>query len=87
MKARLPQMYRKESNKSINREFSRKLIHHVCKGFIVVMYKKYGWRKKRCYDLLQEVIDYLNNHYDESEAESILDELDLKLLSNVKEDS
>lgn len=85
MKARLPRNYRKLSNSEQHKELSLKLIRHVCRGFAIVMYKKYGWRKKRCYELMTEVMDYLNNNYDEAEAEEILEKLDLKMLSESAE--
>lgn len=85
MKARLPSAYRKQSKSEATREFTANLIRHICKGFIVVMYKKYGWRKKRCSELITEVIDYLNHHYDESEVEEIMAKLDLSTLSDTPE--
>lgn len=85
MKARLPKAYQKKRKNEVNREFAANIIRHVCKGFLVVMYKKYGWRKKRCSELITEVIDYLNNHYDEDEAAKILSELDLSHISDSSE--
>lgn len=88
MKARLPNAYRQKSKKDVeaeNKELSLRVIRHVCRGFIVIMYKKYGWRKKRCYELITSVIDYLNSDHDEAEAEEILKELDLKMLSDSAE--
>lgn len=85
MKARLPSIYKKQSSSIPTREFTANLIRHICKGFIVVMYKKYGWRKKRCGELITEVIDYLNHHYDEAEVKEIMTKLDLGTLSDTSE--
>ena len=88
MKARLPKGYRKQLKKDAEdekKELSLRVIRHVCRGFIVIMYKKYGWRKKRCYELITAVVDYLNSDHDESEVEDILKELDLKMLSDSAE--
>ena len=85
MKARLPASYRKQPKSTITREFTANLIRHICKGFIVVMYKKYGWRKKRCSELITEVIDYLNHQYDEAEVGDILAKLELDNLADATE--
>ena len=89
MKARLPKAYRKRTTREREQdtqEFSKRIVQHVCKGFIVVLYKKYGWRKKRCYELLSAVVEYLNNDYDEAEAEEILKQLDLPAFSSTSDD-
>ena len=86
MKARLPLTPKNHNISDVEtREFAARLIRHVCKGFMVVMYKKYGWRKKRCSELITEVIDYLNHHYDEAEVKEIMAKLDLGTLSDTPE--
>ena len=85
MKARIPKDY-KERMKLIeeqkNRNLSVNVIRRVCAGFMVVLYKKHEWRKKRCMELLTDVIDYLNNNYDEKEVQDIIKKLDLPLLED-----
>jgi hypothetical protein len=85
MKARLPKNYKQQLAEQQSRDFSLRIIRHVCKGLMVVMYKKYDWRKKRCYELLTELIKYLNEDYDEKEAEEILQQLDLPEISDSTE--
>lgn len=88
MKARLPKDYKKQLKaieEQKTRNLSSNIIRHVCSGFMVVLYKKHEWRKKRCTELLNDVIDYLNNHYDEKEVQEIIKKLDVPLFVDVAE--
>lgn len=92
MKARIPKDYKEQiklqqklQKEQEQKDFSLKLLQHFCKGLMVVMYKKFEWRKKRCTELLTDVIDYLNKEYDEEEVEEILQKLDLTILSDKTE--